>query len=275
MTTTDHRRSRHSSVRRAGTAAAGGRRAHDHVAQPAEHPPQPAAARVRDDPADHLRADVPLRVRRRDHRAGRHRHYVDYLMPGHLRADGRVRRAHHRRRPRRGPAEGPHRPLPLAADGALRGARRPHARRPRPQRLRRAADGRWSASSSAGASSTNVLGARRRRCCSSLAFAYSLSWVFAIVGLLAPRRRDRAGGVVPDPRAARVRVVGVRAGRVDARMAPGVRQAPAGVGRRQRGPRRSRSAGPPPTTCSRRSRWIIGIIAVCAPIAVRRYRRAV
>ena len=37
----------------------------------------------------------------------------------------------HRRQPRRGPAEGAHRPVPVAADGAVGGAGRPHGRRPR------------------------------------------------------------------------------------------------------------------------------------------------
>ena len=39
---------------------------HDGVAQPPQHQAQPAAAGVRHHPAGHLRADVPLRVRRRD-----------------------------------------------------------------------------------------------------------------------------------------------------------------------------------------------------------------
>jgi len=68
-----------------------------------------------------------------------------------------------------------------------------------------------------------------------VAFAYSLSWVFAIVGMSAPKRGDRTGRVVPDPRATRVRVVGVRQRRQDARPAARVREAPAGLRRRQRG----------------------------------------
>ena len=59
------------------------RRAHDRVAQPAEHPAQPAAARVRHDPAGHLRPDVPLRVRRRDPgQPPGGSAYINYLMPG-------------------------------------------------------------------------------------------------------------------------------------------------------------------------------------------------
>ena len=47
--------------------------------------------------------------------------------PGDDRAADRVRRVRDRARPRRGHDQGPDRPLPLAADGARLGARRPHA----------------------------------------------------------------------------------------------------------------------------------------------------
>ena len=50
-------------------------------------------------------------------------------------------------------------------------------------------------------------------------------------------RRDRAGGVVPDPRAADLRVVGVHPRADDAGLAPAVGEAPARVGRVQRGAR--------------------------------------
>ena len=108
-----------------------------------------------------------------------------------------------------------------------------------------------------------------------LAFAYSLSWVFAIVGLIGEGRGDRAGGVVPDPRAAGVRVVGVRAGGHDAGVAAGLGQEPAGVGGGERGARRSPSGGPTSEYVIKAIIWIVGIIAVCAPLAVARYRRAV
>ena len=54
------------------------------------------------------------------------------------------------------------RPVPLVADGPLGGARRPHARRPRAQRLRGPADVRRGLRSSGGARRRNV-GRRRRR----------------------------------------------------------------------------------------------------------------
>ena len=48
---------------------------------------------------------------------------------------------------------------------------------------------------------TDVVRSARRVRSSSSAFSYSLSWVFAIVGLSVKDARDRAGRVVPDPRA--------------------------------------------------------------------------
>ena len=125
-----------------------------------------------------------------------------------------------------------------------------------------------------------TIGTERRGACSArsriiLAFSYSLSWVFAIVGLSVKDARDRAGGVVPDPGAAGVRVVGVRAGGHDAVLAAALGQEPAGVGGDQRGARRSPSAGPTSEYVIKAIIWIVGIIAVCAPIAVARYRRAV
>ncbi len=96
---------------------------------------QPRAARVRDDPADHLRADVRLRLRRRDQGAGRV-DYVDFLMAGvwiQSVTFGAVNTGV-------GLAEdlqaGSDRAVPVAADGALGGARRPDDGRPRAQRLR-------------------------------------------------------------------------------------------------------------------------------------------
>ena len=51
--------------------------------------------------------------------------YVDFLIPGHHRPEHRVRRLRDRPRPRRGPHEGPDRPVPLAADRPRLGAGRP------------------------------------------------------------------------------------------------------------------------------------------------------
>ena len=103
--------------------------------------------------------------------------------------------------------------------------------------------------------------------------------VLAVVGVrhrraLGEGRRDRAGRLVPDPRPAGVRVVGVRAGGDDAVMA-------AALGRRtsrcrwsSTPPASSPSAGPTSDDVLKAIIWIVGIVAVCAPIAVARYRRA-
>ena len=115
------------------------------------------------DPAGHLRADVPLRVRRRDQRA---RHRLRRLPDArHLRADRRVRRDADRHRPGRGPAQGPDRAVPLAADGPLRGAGRPHDRRPRAATCSSSCSCAPSASSSGAQVHTDVVLVRRRRCC--------------------------------------------------------------------------------------------------------------
>ena len=61
--------------------------------------------------------------------------YKQYLMPGHLRPDRAVRLRVHRRRRRRGPEQGHHRPAALAADVPVGGAHRAHDVRRRAQRL--------------------------------------------------------------------------------------------------------------------------------------------
>ena len=81
--------------------------------------------------ADHVRAALRLRLRRRDPDPGLHLHRLPDA--GDPRPDDVLRRLRHRARHRRGPEEGPDRPLPLAADVALGGARRPHPRRHRDQ----------------------------------------------------------------------------------------------------------------------------------------------
>ena len=57
--------------------------------------------------------------------------YVQFLMPGHLRAERDLRADHHGGRPGRRPEEGHHRPVPVAADGAVGRARGPDDVRPR------------------------------------------------------------------------------------------------------------------------------------------------
>ncbi|CAA9216858.1 MAG: Efflux ABC transporter, permease protein, partial [uncultured Blastococcus sp.] len=113
---------------------------HGRLRQPDHHPAEPdqgqAGARpdrLRDAVADHVRAAVPLRLRQR-HPGARRPQLRGVPAAGHLRPDGRLREHHHRRQPGGGPAEGAHRPLPVAADGAFGGAGRAHCRRPDAQR---------------------------------------------------------------------------------------------------------------------------------------------
>ena len=112
----------------------GRRKPHEHVparrlghgrAGEAEPQAHPASARPADRlhrAADHVRAAVRLRLRRRDRDARpRLRRLPD--ARDHRAVDG-LRRLRHRARTRRGPEEGPDRPLPLAPDVGTGGARR-------------------------------------------------------------------------------------------------------------------------------------------------------
>jgi hypothetical protein len=63
-----------------------------------------------------------------------------------------------------------------------------------------------------------------------LLFGYSLSWVFATVGLAVKDPETAQAAAFPDHGPAGVRLVGVRAGGVDAELAPALRRAPAGLG---------------------------------------------
>ena len=103
------------------------RHARGREAQPAADPAPARPAGVVHDPAGHVRAAVRVRVRRRDPDA-RLRRLRGLPDAGDHRPDDGVRRLRHRDRALGRPAQGPDRPLPLAADGALGRARRPHAR---------------------------------------------------------------------------------------------------------------------------------------------------
>ena len=257
-----------------GPPPSGRRCAHDGVAEPAQHPPQPPAARVRHDPAGHLRADVPLRVRRGDR--------------GHVgRASGSVRR------------------LPHARD--LRADRRRSARS-------RPASGSPRTSRRASSTGSGRCRSRARRCCVGRTWADLVRNVFvvllmAVVGFLVGwrintnvlrlDRRPRAR-----PRVRVLAVVGVRDRRARRRRTPRPRRP-----RRSRSWPRSSSrrrpscpsssmpgwlqvfanhqpvtavvdaaraltlGGPTQTYVIEALAWIIGIIVVCAPLAVRRYRQ--
>ena len=56
--------------------------------------------------------------------------YTNFLLAGHLRADGRVRGHLHQRAARQRPAEGHDRPIPVAADGTVVRTDRAHVDRP-------------------------------------------------------------------------------------------------------------------------------------------------
>ena len=179
------------------------RRAHHHLAQPQGDVAHPRGDHVQHDPTDHLRADVPLRVRRVDRPAGRP---VLRRLPDarRLRADRRVRRHEHRHRLVRGPAQGTHRAVPFAAHVAVGGARRPGAVRPRAQRRRRAPDDRRRVPG-------RLPGAHGRGAVRGVDRAVAAVLLRLLVDLRPHRaagaqRRVRPGRVVPDPRPAGVRV---------------------------------------------------------------------
>ena len=109
-----------------------------------------------------------------------------------------------------------------------------------------------------------------------LFFAYSISWGFATIGLMAPNS-ETAQLAVPGPVPPHLRLVGLRTGDNDARLAPGLRQAPTGdPGHRCLTPA---PAGQPPRPVVDDQHlaslaWSVGLLVVLAPLAVWRYRRA-
>ena len=172
-----------------------------------------------------------------------------------------------------GPAGRRHRPVPLAADGALGGARGADDRRPRAQRVGRDPHVRRRLRSSASASQTNLLAALAAVGI-ILLFAFALSWVFAFFGLATSNPEAAQAASFPFLAIFVFASSAFVPARHDARLAAGVRRAPARHGRDQRG------AGARPRRTDRvlrRARalaWCIGIIAVFAPLAVHRYRRS-
>ena len=102
--------------------------------QPDAVPARPAAARLLDDPAGDLRADVPVRVRRRDGGAGPRASTTRLPDGGHLRADRGVGAMRGRDRPRDRHEERSH--------GAHAGELRRRRASDRPRRRHHAAAGR-------------------------------------------------------------------------------------------------------------------------------------
>ena len=181
-----------------------------HQAQPARHHPHPRGAVLLDRAADHVRAAVPLRLRRRHQRPrGQLRELPDARD---LRADGGLRRGADQHRPGRGPAEGPHRAVPGPAHGPLGRARRPHHGRPGA-----ATSSPWSSSPPSGflvgfRPTTGVL----PYLAGILAHpAVRLRPVVGVRGHRAvrPQQRDGPGHVLPHPLPADLRLLGLRPGR--------------------------------------------------------------
>ena len=200
--------------------------------------------------------------------------YVDYLIPGiivqtmafggFVTALGLVRR----------PEEGADGPLPVAADVALGRPHGPDARGREHERgaARRRARRRGcsSASPSRPASPDIVAGIALL-----LLIGYSFSWVFAFVGLTAssPEAANAYGFI--DPLPADVRLVRLRAGEVDAELAPaGRREQPV----HDHGQRRPRAVPRDPGRQRRLARRrVVGRRSplVFAALAIWRYRRVV
>ena len=219
-------------------APRGDQRRPDHdLAEPEARAADPGARDLRDPPVDHVRAAVRVRLRRRDPAPGRR------LLPrvpdaGHLRPDARLRLDHDRDRGHRRHGEGPDRPLPLAADGALGGAQRPHG-------LGRDLQRRHPRRADAVGPRRRLAGARQRRRLLPRRRADAL--LHLRDGL--DRRPDRAAGALgggraaarlPDRLPADVRLERVRPDRDAAELAPA--RSPSGTRSARSPPRRATSS---------------------------------
>jgi ABC-2 type transport system permease protein/oleandomycin transport system permease protein len=106
-----------------------------------------------------------------------------------------------------------------------------------------------------------------------IAFAYSLSWVFAIVGLASPDAETAQAASFP----ILAPLVFASSAFVPVESMPGWLQVFANhqpVTAVVNAARDLTIGGPTRTDVIQALAWIIGIIAVCAPLAVRKYRRA-
>ena len=188
--------------------------------------------------------------------------YREFLMPGHLRPDHRLRRGDHRDRHDRRHEQGHHRPLPLAADGPLGGAHRAHRlgrrlqrRHPRRADARRACAVGWTRPHRHRRTSSPA-----SACCSL--FAFAMSWVGVWLGLSVPTVEVGAAGRLHRDLPDHVRLERLRAPPDAARLAPADRRVEPGqhahrvaaraVGQPQslHGRRRSRRRAPDPASPS-------------------------
>ncbi len=168
--------------------------------------------------------------------------------------------------------QGSDRPVPVVADRPLGRAGRPHVGRPRPQPLRRGADGGRRVRSWVGGS-TRTSSASSPRSGLVLAFAYSLSWLFAIVGLSVPDAETAQAASFP----LLAPLVFASSAFVPVSSMPGWLQVFANhqpVTAVVNAARALTLGGPVTSYLISALAWIVGIIVVCAPLAVRRYRRA-
>ena len=104
-------------------------------------------------------------------------------------------------------------------------------------------------------------------------FGFAFSWVFAFIGLKTGRAGDGAAGRLRHHLPAGVRQLGVRPHRLDARVAPDLRQPPARDPDGQRHPGALSQGGEVAGPLTRALLWIAAIIAVFVPLAVGRYRK--
>ena len=109
-----------------------------------------------------------------------------------------------------------------------------------------------------------------------LLFGFSLTWIFAIIGLSVSNAETAQAASFPILAPLVFASSAFVPVRLDAGLAPGVRQEPAGFDRDQRGAgaRARRPLCRAPAQVLESIAWSLGIIAVFAPLAVRRYRRA-
>ena len=241
------------------------------VAKPAAHPARARPAALVHGAADHVRAAVRLRLRRRD----QHARLQLRRLPdaGDHRPDDVVRRLRHRARPRRRPQEGADRPLPIAADGALRGARGTHAgRRGHEHRLARRDGGRRA--------DRRLLVRRERRsrsspasccCCCSATPSRGSS---PCSGSLRPRRsRPRRSASSSSFRSRSSRPRSCRSSRCRTASSGSPRSTPSPSSWTRCA--RSGSDAPAGNSIWGAVAWSLGLIAVFAPWSVSRYRRAV
>ena len=240
----------------------------------AEPPPLLAAARpsrILDDPADHVRRPVRLRVRRCGRLSATAGSQLRRLSPAwDLRPVGDVPRVQHRGRPLRGPTPRRHRPLPFDADGAVGGPARANDRGPRPKHPdhrpddRRRLPGRLPFQA----------GVIPALACVALvaAFGFALSWIFAFVSLVVrgAETAQTAGFVLLFPLVFASSVF-VPISSMPSWLQPIAEASP--VTLTADAARTLALTGGVPNSLWGSLAWIAGIVAVFVPLSVWRYRR--